>query len=1032
MIRKTKHGYEFSWENWNSIQNALLDESEALGDNDAPDDIDKSLFNSLSSSFLGANQLLAAEFITDEEQIKQDLLCYLISKDNAPIDVAYGVEITKVEKEYFPHAIFHINCGADWNATSIWEHQETYQVAHQVTVYIDYRGREHNRNGSDREITANGSVYRERKPLSKTVYEDKKRVVTDNVQQTSGHIGPREYAVKIGTVTSEIADTVMKWADNYASDKFIEVNDEYFSNYNRIAENLTFDEAEDQAITKAFSKLGSDARYDIPGNRYEKFTLSGHDIRGVKRQTLFLSVYHIFYKYKGKQFECYMSSDGCKDDVIVSNYPTEESIDEKHLKYKEEIEKKKKSHSKWKTASGVLIGVGTLLMLISLFGGGSTWIIAAIVAYLIGLIYLYLCQRDKKEFERIEERLQSFDDNNSKIKEKIYSIIQDDRLNEEERKQSVKELVDSVSLDNDVGHDADKQPSGNSDIAKQVTSVVSGKTLGQSIKDFFFKNGKINILGWACVLVPVFAVILIIAITAGIKSNNNGKKVENEIAEEESKQIVLDEAQTDKDESLQEKEQDISDNHEGGLPEDVYEEIKGTYYSGVNFIAYKIVSPNEIIDDNGTTSETIRIEKYEYRGDSLILYVDTGSIVESWHDKEGKFYLSLMEGGGWDYEKTHCYSTLERISEDTSVTFDEIMDTYYSTKYYVPDANLEKRSDGFVYLVPASESSCLYPVDGGNPIPFSHEKKITKDAQIGLAESYYYDSSNVAHFNYEYYNFYDKIDTLISSGHWVEMNNVIYFKVDGEAIPLCPVITMDPNIQVDLFLEGFQSEGKNDNANPATSEEKNSTPWYGQGFLEGAWEGCLPDDGYEVLKGSYSDQYRTAEFISPTQVRFTYSGEKSNLWNIEYSDLRNGDAIIVFLSKGQDQMSFLVDKDSKGLALHILRGVWEYDFAPEMTLYKDAEKGAVNQGNDDYILPDSSERLLTEADLVGLSKDDLKRARNEIVDRFGRKLNDKELQAYFDAQSWYVGVYDPDVFDRTVKVSDIEQQNMEFIKKYEK
>lgn len=917
MIRKTKHGYEFSWENWNSMQKALLAESEAVGDRDTPDDIDKALFNNLSNNSFGSNQLLAAEFITDEEQIRQDLLCYLISKDNAPIDVAYGVEITKIEKEYFPHAIFYIDCEADWNATSIWEHEETYQIAKQVTVYIDYRGREHNRNGTDREITANGSVYRERKPLSKTVYEDKKRVVTDNVQQTSGHIGPREYVETIGTVTSEIADTVMKWTDNYARDKIIEVNDEYFLNYNRIAENLTFDEAEDQAVKKAFAELRSDARYDIPGNRHERLTLSGHDIHGVKRVSLFLSVYHIFYNYNGKQFDCYMSSDGCKDDVIVSNYPTEESIDEKHLKYKEEIEEKKKSHSKWKTSSGILIGVGTLLMLISIIGGNSTWIIAGIIADLIGLICLYLCQRDKKEFERIEGSLRSFDDNNSKIKEKIYSIIQDDRLNEEERKKTVKELVDNAFLDNDA-----ENINKSENISERFTSLINNHST--EIKKVIF--------GVALVLVVAVLILFI----KGIKTQKDNSKTTQVEKATEVQTPSKDEDSITEVSSDEEKEQGISDNHEGGLPEDIYEKIKGTYYSATNFIAYKITARDEIINDWGEGSETLKIVKYENKDDTLLLYVDSGSIVQSWSDEKGKYYLSLMEGGGWDYEKTHCYSTLERISEYTSVTFDEIMDTYYSTKYYVPDADLEKRSDGFIYLVPASETSYLYPVDGGDPIPFSHEKKITKDAQIGLAESYYYDSGNVVHFNYEYYNFYDKIDTLISSGHWVEMNNGIYFQVDGENIPLCPVITMDPNIQVDLFLEGFRSEEKNDKANSVTSEDNNSTPWYGQGFSEGAWEGCLPDDGFEVLKGSYSDQYRTVEFISPTQVSFTYSGEKSSLWNIEYSDLSNGDAVIIFLSKGQEQMSFLVDKDSKGLALHILRGVWEYDFAPEMTLYKDA------------------------------------------------------------------------------------------------
>ena len=88
--------------------------------------------------------------------------------------------------------------------------------------------------------------------------------------------------------------------------------------------------------------------------------------------------------------------------------------------------------------------------------------------------------------------------------------------------------------------------------------------------------------------------------------------------------------------------------------------------------------------------------------------------------------------------------------------------------------------------------------------------------------------------------------------------------------------------------------------------------------------------------------------------------------------------------------------------------------------------------DDDYIIPDSSSRYLTAADLEGISNDELKKARNEIVARHGRRFKDTALQAYFDSKSWYDGTINSDDFDKTVKLSDIEKKNMEFIKKYEK
>lgn len=86
----------------------------------------------------------------------------------------------------------------------------------------------------------------------------------------------------------------------------------------------------------------------------------------------------------------------------------------------------------------------------------------------------------------------------------------------------------------------------------------------------------------------------------------------------------------------------------------------------------------------------------------------------------------------------------------------------------------------------------------------------------------------------------------------------------------------------------------------------------------------------------------------------------------------------------------------------------------------------------DYIIPDSSTRYLTESDLTGLSKEELRRARNEIVTRRGRRFKDTALQSYFDSKSWYNGTIDADDFNRKVKLTDIEQKNMDFIQKHER
>lgn len=87
---------------------------------------------------------------------------------------------------------------------------------------------------------------------------------------------------------------------------------------------------------------------------------------------------------------------------------------------------------------------------------------------------------------------------------------------------------------------------------------------------------------------------------------------------------------------------------------------------------------------------------------------------------------------------------------------------------------------------------------------------------------------------------------------------------------------------------------------------------------------------------------------------------------------------------------------------------------------------------EDYIIPDSSDRLLTEEDISQLTDDMLRKARNEIVARHGRRFKDEELQAYFDSKPWYKGTIEPDDFNLVVELSEIEQRNMEFIQSHEK
>ncbi len=86
--------------------------------------------------------------------------------------------------------------------------------------------------------------------------------------------------------------------------------------------------------------------------------------------------------------------------------------------------------------------------------------------------------------------------------------------------------------------------------------------------------------------------------------------------------------------------------------------------------------------------------------------------------------------------------------------------------------------------------------------------------------------------------------------------------------------------------------------------------------------------------------------------------------------------------------------------------------------------------NSEYVIADSDTRLLTREDLVGLTQEELRIARNELYARHGRKFNDEALQSYFDSKSWYKGTIEPNDFTDDM-LTETELKNKDTIVSYE-
>lgn len=81
----------------------------------------------------------------------------------------------------------------------------------------------------------------------------------------------------------------------------------------------------------------------------------------------------------------------------------------------------------------------------------------------------------------------------------------------------------------------------------------------------------------------------------------------------------------------------------------------------------------------------------------------------------------------------------------------------------------------------------------------------------------------------------------------------------------------------------------------------------------------------------------------------------------------------------------------------------------------------------EYILPNSNTEKLTRADLQGLTKDQLRLARNEIFARHGAIFGTKDLDDYFATKSWYRPEIPISQFYDRVEMSMTEEANVSLI-----
>lgn len=97
---------------------------------------------------------------------------------------------------------------------------------------------------------------------------------------------------------------------------------------------------------------------------------------------------------------------------------------------------------------------------------------------------------------------------------------------------------------------------------------------------------------------------------------------------------------------------------------------------------------------------------------------------------------------------------------------------------------------------------------------------------------------------------------------------------------------------------------------------------------------------------------------------------------------------------------------------------------------QEVQESILQSGRNSYAYP-SDEKLISEAELEKMTRQEVKLVLQEIYARHGYTFNDDDLIEYFEGKNWYMPT-ETDLSEVEAKFSDIEQENREIIEEYQK
>lgn len=387
-------------------------------------------------------------FSAEEEKILSRFYAFLNEGKNAPLDVAYKAANIKMQKEYYPVRCFDVTYGAQWRATSIWEHEETYTVYESKTVYVDLDGGEHSYAGYDHVVNGvkygtssyGGKDSRPWTPVVKNIPKEKSKTVIDREEETYGRIGP--YSTFQPVITFQKADeSFAKWLLGFLKkEELVGYKPELLKDC--IVKDLieTDEFAEKTALDQTDDIAARNCEAEIPGTRYRDLQCKVN-ILDSDMDIALIPFYRISYEYQGEKYECCLC--GKKGgNFFYWKRPEDESLAASKKQMEDELAARKKDRMKMLGYMAAAVPIDILLTIIL---GSHSFIMILVVPFALVVVEAVLFLKLRNIHLTVNSINQAIENHEAWLQEKrkaVAAVVLNSSLTDDKKKAAVQNILE--------------------------------------------------------------------------------------------------------------------------------------------------------------------------------------------------------------------------------------------------------------------------------------------------------------------------------------------------------------------------------------------------------------------------------------------------------------------------------------------------------------------------------------------------------------------------------------------------------------